>query len=265
MTEPIVRDEREANPSSLGDRELSKIKAEVRRQGFAVTTDAMIPGATAVAAPVFATEASLPLVVVIVVPRSHGSPEIVAEVREQLLATTKAISAELGYAVGLKTPFRQVISANCRGVDERQGGGRVDGGALNVEVGTHSDGYSPMLTEPLLVRPVHIDHASGGGALVSQCDDGHPRCPQCRNGSVVLQLRQQIGGHQQVEAVACDEVEPLWPRSVIGDTLDGQLSAPRPGAGREKAHGDATGSDLRRVPRRNAFGDQAWIFCVRRR
>jgi DNA-binding IclR family transcriptional regulator len=97
MTEPIVRDEREADLSSPGDRELSKIKAEVRRQGFAVTTDAMIPGATAVAAPVFATEASLPLVVVIVLPRSHGSPEIVAEVREELLATTKAISTELGH------------------------------------------------------------------------------------------------------------------------------------------------------------------------
>ena len=97
MTEPIVREARAADPSSIGDQELSKIKAEVRREGFAVTTDAMIPGATAVAAPVFATDASLPLVVVIVLPRSHGARANVAEACEALLATTKAISAELGH------------------------------------------------------------------------------------------------------------------------------------------------------------------------
>jgi DNA-binding IclR family transcriptional regulator len=97
LTEPIVREARAADPSSIGDQELSKIKAEVRREGFAVTADAMIPGATAVAAPVFATEASLPLVVVVVLPRSHGAPAIVAEACEELLATTKAISAELGH------------------------------------------------------------------------------------------------------------------------------------------------------------------------
>jgi DNA-binding IclR family transcriptional regulator len=49
-----------------------------------------------VAAPVFATEASLPLVVVIVLPRSHGAPADVAEMSTELPATTKAISA-LGY------------------------------------------------------------------------------------------------------------------------------------------------------------------------
>jgi DNA-binding IclR family transcriptional regulator len=50
-----------------------------------------------VAAPVFATEASLPLVVVIVLPRSHGAPAIVSEISTELAATTKAISVELGF------------------------------------------------------------------------------------------------------------------------------------------------------------------------
>ena len=97
LTVPIVQEARATDPSSIGDRELSKIKAEVRREGFAVTADAMIPGATAVAAPVFATEASLPLVVVVVLPRSHGAPAIVAEMCGDLLETTRAISAELGH------------------------------------------------------------------------------------------------------------------------------------------------------------------------
>lgn len=79
LTEPIVQAARAAHPTGPGDAEISRIKTEVRRQGFAVTTDAMIPGATAVAAPVFATEASLPLVVVIVVPRSHNAPAVVSE------------------------------------------------------------------------------------------------------------------------------------------------------------------------------------------
>jgi DNA-binding IclR family transcriptional regulator len=97
LTEPIVQDARAADPSGVGEEELSRIKAEVRRQGFAVTTDAMIPGATAIAAPVFATEASMPLVVVIVLPRSHTAPTIVSEMCTELLATTKEISAELGH------------------------------------------------------------------------------------------------------------------------------------------------------------------------
>jgi DNA-binding IclR family transcriptional regulator len=97
VTEPIVQAARATHPTGPSDEEISRIKTEVRRQGFAVTTDAMIPGATAVAAPVFATEASLPLVVVIVLPRSHTAPAVVSEMCTELLATTTAISAELGY------------------------------------------------------------------------------------------------------------------------------------------------------------------------
>ncbi len=57
----------------------------IRRKGYAVTTNAMIPRATAVAAPVFATEASLPLVVVIVLPRSRTEPVVVDEMCAELL------------------------------------------------------------------------------------------------------------------------------------------------------------------------------------
>jgi DNA-binding IclR family transcriptional regulator len=84
-------------PDGPSGAEISRIETDVRRQGFAIATDAVIPGATAVAAPLSATEASLPLVVVIVLPRSHGAPAVVAEMSTELLATAKAISAELGY------------------------------------------------------------------------------------------------------------------------------------------------------------------------
>ena len=97
LTEPIVRAAQAADPSGPSDKEIARIKAEVRRQGFAVTTDAMIPGATAVGAPVFATEASLPLVVVLVLPRSHSAPAVVSEMCTELVAATKTISAELGH------------------------------------------------------------------------------------------------------------------------------------------------------------------------
>jgi DNA-binding IclR family transcriptional regulator len=97
LTKPIVQAARAAHPTGPGDEEITRIKTEVRRHGFAVTKDAMIPGATAVAAPVFATEASLPLVVVIVLPHSHGEPAVVAEMCTELLTATKEISAELGH------------------------------------------------------------------------------------------------------------------------------------------------------------------------
>lgn len=97
LTQPIVRAAQAADPSSPGDTELAQATAEVRRRGFAMTTNAMIPGASALAAPVFATEASLPLVVVIVLPLSHSSPDVVNGVSAELLATTKSISLELGH------------------------------------------------------------------------------------------------------------------------------------------------------------------------
>ncbi len=39
MTEPIVRAERAADASSASDEEILRIKADVRRQGLAVTTN----------------------------------------------------------------------------------------------------------------------------------------------------------------------------------------------------------------------------------
>ena len=97
VTEPVVRAAQAADPSVPSDEEIARIKAEVRRKGFALTTDAMVPGATAVGAPVFATEASLPLVVVIVVPAPHSQPAVVSKVCAELVAMTRTISAGLGH------------------------------------------------------------------------------------------------------------------------------------------------------------------------
>jgi DNA-binding IclR family transcriptional regulator len=97
LTEPVIRTERAANPHSPSDAEIEQIKADVRRDGCSVTVNAMIPGATAVAAPVLSTEASLPLVAVLVLPQSHGSAADVAAAQAELVATTRAMSAALGH------------------------------------------------------------------------------------------------------------------------------------------------------------------------
>lgn len=97
LTAPFVRAEQARDPAALSDDEIAAITESVRRDGVAVTTNAMIPGASAVGAPVLATEASPPLVVVVVLPGSHASPAELRTVSAELLKTTEAISAELGY------------------------------------------------------------------------------------------------------------------------------------------------------------------------
>ena len=96
LTEPV----REANPDgqqAISGEDLERIKEEVHRNGFAVTTDAVLPGVTALAAPVFATEGLLPLVVVILMPKRQATPSALRTVSAELLKTAEAISAELGY------------------------------------------------------------------------------------------------------------------------------------------------------------------------
>jgi DNA-binding IclR family transcriptional regulator len=95
MTEAIVHQQQAT--SALSDADIAHIKAQVQREGLALTTDAMIPGAAAVAAPVFTTETSLPLVIVVVVPAANASPAELRDVSAELLKTTATVSADLGY------------------------------------------------------------------------------------------------------------------------------------------------------------------------
>ena len=97
LTEPVLRATPPDGQQSVSGEALERIKDEVHRNGFAVTTDAVLPGVTALAAPVFATEGLLPLVVVILMPKRQATPSAVRSVCAELLKTTEAISVELGY------------------------------------------------------------------------------------------------------------------------------------------------------------------------
>lgn len=97
LTEPVIRAGRAAGGPVLSDEEIARIKDEVRAEGLAVTTNALLPGMSALAAPVFTTGATLPLVVVVLLPNEYAGPAKLPEVVEELRKTTEAISADLGH------------------------------------------------------------------------------------------------------------------------------------------------------------------------
>jgi DNA-binding IclR family transcriptional regulator len=98
QAEPVLRGELESGRrADLPIGEIARIRAEVLRDGYALTTGGVIPGVTSVAAPVFTGTGPLPLVVALAMPAREAGPEAVAEVAAELLRTTRAMSAELGH------------------------------------------------------------------------------------------------------------------------------------------------------------------------
>ena len=93
LTEPVIA----AQPTVLTGEEIARIKEDVRRDGFAVTSGGVIPGVASVAAPVFTTGGSLPLAVALALPAQHATLEVLRDISAQLLETTKAMSAEIGH------------------------------------------------------------------------------------------------------------------------------------------------------------------------
>lgn len=93
LTDPIIA----AQPVSLPAEEIERIRQDVRRDGFALTSGGVIPGVTSLAAPVFTTGESLPLAVAIALPAQHATPDVLREMSAELLETTKAMSAEIGH------------------------------------------------------------------------------------------------------------------------------------------------------------------------
>jgi DNA-binding IclR family transcriptional regulator len=77
--------------------EIEQVKATVRGEGVAFTSGSLIPGLASLAAPVFTTGSSLPLAVAIALPKQQATPKVLRSLRAELLGTTAAISAELGY------------------------------------------------------------------------------------------------------------------------------------------------------------------------
>lgn len=93
LTAPII----EENSARLSVEEIQDITDTVRRNGVAVTSGAVIPGVTSVAAPVFTTGESLPLAISVALPAQNASPDVMREVTEDLLVTSAAMSAEIGH------------------------------------------------------------------------------------------------------------------------------------------------------------------------
>lgn len=104
LIDPVLEGQSAASGEpALPAAEIERIKAEVLRNGFALTSGGVIPGVTSVAAPVFTTGGSLPLVVAIAMPARQATPESVADVAAELLRTTTEISAELGHVHDVRT------------------------------------------------------------------------------------------------------------------------------------------------------------------
>ncbi|MEU3980546.1 IclR family transcriptional regulator [Streptomyces sp. NPDC026672] len=97
ITEPVLRSEVESGTAAeLDAAEIERIKTEVRATGVAVTSNAMIPGVTSVAAAVFTELTPLPLVIAVALPTREADPESLEHVTEELLHATSAAAGELG-------------------------------------------------------------------------------------------------------------------------------------------------------------------------
>lgn len=98
LIDPVVESQSAvSDEAAIPAGEIERIKAEVLRNGFALTSGGVIPGVTSVAAPVFTTGESLPLVVAVALPARQATPDCVAEVAAELVRTTTTMSAELGH------------------------------------------------------------------------------------------------------------------------------------------------------------------------
>jgi DNA-binding IclR family transcriptional regulator len=97
LTDPVLASQAEtADQTGLAARDVEQIKADARRDGFAVTAGGVLAGVSSVAAPVFAAADSLPLVIALVFPTRLATPETVAYLAGEVRATAEAVSAELG-------------------------------------------------------------------------------------------------------------------------------------------------------------------------
>ena len=69
-------------------------------RGYALTSGGVIPGVTSLAAPVVDAAGALSLAVSVAMPAARADQDSVAGVAADLLGTTRALSAELGWTPG---------------------------------------------------------------------------------------------------------------------------------------------------------------------
>lgn len=98
LTEPVLHAQAEDGGPRLSPDEIESIKAATLRDGWVLTSGGVVPGVSSLAAPVLTTGDSLPLAVAIALPARHATGEVIKTLSAELLATTSAMSAELGHA-----------------------------------------------------------------------------------------------------------------------------------------------------------------------
>jgi DNA-binding IclR family transcriptional regulator len=97
LTGPVLRAQSQDGGALYSAGQIESIKTATRRDGWALTSGGVVPGVSSVAAPVFTTGDSLPLVVAIVLPARHATDGLITTLAAELLATTSAMSTELGH------------------------------------------------------------------------------------------------------------------------------------------------------------------------
>lgn len=98
VTEPVVTAELASAENPARAREVLTAKvAGARARGYAITSGALIPGVTSLAAPVFDATAGLSLVVAVALPAAEATEHAVSEVADDLAATTRSLSLQLGW------------------------------------------------------------------------------------------------------------------------------------------------------------------------
>jgi DNA-binding IclR family transcriptional regulator len=98
VTEPILRQALAGHEGQRwGSDRVAKLKAEVRRRGYAVSLGGVIPGVVSIAAPIFTATDPMPLAVSFVLPDRLATDETIEHLSGLLTAAAQAMSRELGY------------------------------------------------------------------------------------------------------------------------------------------------------------------------
>ena len=101
LTTPVVRAQQAPSKDARWtDEQLTEAKDETRRNGYAFTSGAILPGITSLSAPVFTAGDVLPLVVTVALPTPQATTAVLRSITQQLLDTTEGMSAELGHVTG---------------------------------------------------------------------------------------------------------------------------------------------------------------------
>lgn len=99
LTRPILQAQQQRKETStLSTNRLAEILAEVRRTGLAAVRGSVITGLNVMSSPVFGPGGSLEVVIGVAMPARFDGDLDVRRVGDELLATARAVSAELGSA-----------------------------------------------------------------------------------------------------------------------------------------------------------------------